>query len=173
MALDTIVAPTEAKITSTRGWPQDVIADFRQALWKLRETKRWNTWVYAAEDVGCTENYIAWAADRNDATWPGSNKLAARLKAVYQKHFAWTPPAKRVVYVKPGMIVVLAPGETVRKPSGRQRPRVRRCWMGKELTVEMDKAGVTDATVRWLVTRYIYERELAGPVPGVEGKKVL
>jgi len=48
------------------------------------------------------------------------------------------------------------------------RPKVRRPWMGAELTVEMDKAGVTDAAVRWLVTRHIYERELAGPVPALE-----
>jgi len=40
--------------------------------------------------------------------------------------------------------------------------------MGYELPREMDAAGVTDATVRWLVTRHIYEQELAGPVPGQE-----
>jgi hypothetical protein len=67
-----------------------------------------------------------------------------------------------------GHAVVLAPGETVRRPGQRQRQRVRRPWMGAELTAEMDKAGVTDATVRWLVTRYIFEKELAGRVPGVE-----
>jgi hypothetical protein len=37
--------------------------------------------------------------------------------------------------------------------------------MGAELTAEMDKAGVSDATVRWLVTRYIFEKELAGHAP--------
>lgn len=41
------------------------------------------------------------------------------------------------------------------------RPAVRRPWMGAELSAEMDAAGVTDATVRWLVTRHIFERELA------------
>jgi hypothetical protein len=40
--------------------------------------------------------------------------------------------------------------------------------MGRELSAEMDAAGVTDATVRWLVTRHIYEQEIAGPVPGSE-----
>jgi len=50
----------------------------------------------------------------------------------------------------------------------RKRPPVRRPWMGEELTAEMDNAGVTDATVRWLVTRHIYEQELAGPVPALE-----
>lgn len=66
-------------------------------------------------------------------------------------------------------MVVLAPGETVRKPAQRQRPAVRRPWMGVELSQEMDAAGVTDATVRWLVTRHIYERELlAGDRAGVE-----
>jgi hypothetical protein len=40
--------------------------------------------------------------------------------------------------------------------------------MGAELTVEMDKAGVTDATVRWLVTRYLCEREIAGHAPALE-----
>jgi len=68
-----------------------------------------------------------------------------------------------------GHAVVLAPGETVRRHGQRQRQRVRRPWMGAELTAEMDKAGVSDATVRWLVTRYIYERELAGREPGPEG----
>jgi len=169
MALETIVAPTEAKITSARGWPQDVIADFRQALWKLREAKRWNTWIYAAEDAGCTEKYMTWAADRSDATWPGSNKLALRLRAVYPKHFDWVPPAKRTVYVKPGMIVLLAPGETVRRSGqSKRRPKVRRPWMGAELSAEMDNAGVTDATVRWLVTRHIYTQELAGHAPALE-----
>jgi len=67
-----------------------------------------------------------------------------------------------------GTVIVLAPGETVRRPGQRTRPAVRRPWMGAELTAEMDKAGVTDATVRWLVTRYIFEKELAGRVPGVE-----
>jgi len=70
-----------------------------------------------------------------------------------------------------GAVVVLADGETVRRPGqSKPRPKVRRPWMGAELTAEMDKAGVTDATVRWLVTRYIYERELAGPVPALEVK---
>jgi hypothetical protein len=69
-----------------------------------------------------------------------------------------------------GHAVVLAPGETVRRP-GQSKPRskVRRPWMGAELTAEMDKAGVSDATVRWLVTRYIFEKELAGREPGLEG----
>ena len=48
------------------------------------------------------------------------------------------------------------------------RPVVRRPWMGAELTAEMDDAGVTDATVRWLVTRHIYEQELAGHAPALE-----
>jgi hypothetical protein len=66
-------------------------------------------------------------------------------------------------------VVVLAQGETVRRPGqSKARPKVRRPWMGYELSREMNEAGVTDATVRWLVTRYINERELAGPVPGVE-----
>jgi hypothetical protein len=68
-----------------------------------------------------------------------------------------------------GTAVVLAPGETVRRSGqSKPRPKVRRPWMGYELSAEMDVAGVTDATVRWLVTRYIYEQELAGHAPALE-----
>ena len=68
-----------------------------------------------------------------------------------------------------GTAVVLADGETVRKTAAqRTRPAVRRPWMGAELTAEMDNAGVTDATVRWLVTRHIYEQEIAGHAPALE-----
>ena len=68
-----------------------------------------------------------------------------------------------------GTAVVLADGETVRKTAAqRTRPVVRRPWMGAELSVEMDAAGVTDATVRWLVTRHIYMQELAGHAPALE-----
>jgi hypothetical protein len=49
------------------------------------------------------------------------------------------------------------PTEPVRK-----RLPVRRPWMGTELSAAMDETGVTDATVRWLVTRHIYTLELAG-----------
>jgi len=49
------------------------------------------------------------------------------------------------------------------KPARRPRPRVRRPWMGAELSAAMDAAGVSDADVRRLVAA-----ALAGPVPGVE-----
>ena len=52
----------------------------------------------------------------------------------------------------------------VRRPSGRQRPYVRRPWMGAELTAAMDAVGMTDADVRRILAR-----EVAGRVPGVEG----
>lgn len=67
-----------------------------------------------------------------------------------------------------GTAVVLADGETVRRPTRRKRPVVRRPWMGVELSAAMDAAGMSDATVRWLVTRHIYEQELAGKA-GREG----
>lgn len=67
-----------------------------------------------------------------------------------------------------GTAVVLAAGETVRRPTRRKRPVVRRPWMGVELSSAMDAAGMSDATVRWLVTRHIYEQELAGKA-GREG----
>ena len=68
-----------------------------------------------------------------------------------------------------GAAIVLAPGETVRRQGqARPRPAVRRPWMGYELSREMDAAGVSDATVRWLVTRHIYQQELAGKA-GREG----
>ena len=67
-----------------------------------------------------------------------------------------------------GTAVVLAAGETVRRPTRRKRPVVRRPWMGVELSAAMDAAGMSDATVRWLVTRHIYEQELAGKA-GREG----
>ena len=50
-----------------------------------------------------------------------------------------------------GTAIVLAPGETVRRHGQRLRPRVRRPWMGAELSAVMDAAGVTDADVRRLV----------------------
>lgn len=67
-----------------------------------------------------------------------------------------------------GTAIVLAPNETVRRPTRRKRPVVRRPWMGVELSSAMDAAGMSDATVRWLVTRHIYEQELAGKA-GREG----
>lgn len=67
-----------------------------------------------------------------------------------------------------GTAIVLAAGETVRRPTRRKRPVVRRPWMGVELSSAMDAAGMSDATVRWLVTRHIYEQELAGKA-GREG----
>jgi hypothetical protein len=61
-----------------------------------------------------------------------------------------------------GTAVVLAAGETVRRPTRRKRPVVRRPWMGVELSAAMDAAGVTDDDVRRLVAA-----TLAGPVPEV------
>jgi hypothetical protein len=62
-----------------------------------------------------------------------------------------------------GEAIVLAPGETVRRPGQRKRPVIRRPWMGAELTAAMDAAGMTDADVRQIVAR-----ELAGHT-GQEG----
>jgi len=51
-----------------------------------------------------------------------------------------------------GTAIVLAPNETVRRQGqARLRPRVRRPWMGAELSAAMDAAGVSDADVRRLV----------------------
>lgn len=61
-----------------------------------------------------------------------------------------------------GTAVVLAAGETVRRPTRRKRPVVRRPWMGTELSAAMDVAGVTDEDVRRLVAA-----TLAGSVPEV------
>ncbi len=67
-----------------------------------------------------------------------------------------------------GHAIVLAPGETVRRPAKAKRRRpVRRPWMGAELTAAMDAAGMTDEDVRQIVAR-----EVAGRAPGMEGIEV-
>ncbi len=67
-----------------------------------------------------------------------------------------------------GHAIVLAPGETVRRPGrAKRRPPVRRPWMGAELTAAMDAAGMTDENVRQIVARW-----LAGRNPGEEGMEV-
>ncbi len=67
-----------------------------------------------------------------------------------------------------GPVVVLAPGETVRRPAKAKRRRpVRRPWMGAELTAAMNAAGMTDEDVRQIVAR-----EVAGRAPGMEGIEV-
>jgi len=58
-----------------------------------------------------------------------------------------------------GTAIVLAPGETVRRPGQRLRPRVRRPWMGAELSAAMDAAGVSDADVRQLVAAALEGQE--------------
>jgi hypothetical protein len=57
-----------------------------------------------------------------------------------------------------GHAVVLAPGETVRRPGQRKRPAIRRPWMSTELSAAMDAAGMTDQDVRLLVARELAER---------------
>jgi hypothetical protein len=67
------------------------------------------------------------------------------------------------VTLDPDVVQVRRPGQS------KQRPVVRRPWMGRDLTAAMDAAGITDEDVRRLVTRYIFEKELAGREPGLEG----
>ena len=57
-----------------------------------------------------------------------------------------------------GTAIVLAPNETVRRQGqARPRPRVRRPWMGAELSAAMDAAGVSDADVRRWVAAAMLE----------------
>lgn len=114
----------------THRWPPEIIAHFREAFNKLRASSRWPGDAAAAERLGYSKKYLAWAAGEHSAdTWPGSIRLTRALNEIFGLGFA--PPRRQIVFLLAGWrAIALQPGERITKS-----PRIYRGGLepGKKL----------------------------------------
>jgi len=127
----------EAAAHTKRGRKRSVVDKERRELAKkvlLAAHERLESWERVAKFYGLSKA----AAHRiaNDNTYRPSK---AMLNSIIETDL---PTDRRVRWIE---------YRAASKPARRTRPRVRRPWMGAELSAAMDAAGVSDADVRQLV----------------------
>jgi hypothetical protein len=84
-------------------WDAETIADFRRAFAALRAHPMWCGYQIAAGLIGYkSARGLRWAAgEYHSDGWPGSYRLAAQLREMYDGIFTWIPPRKITLQVCP------------------------------------------------------------------------